>query len=96
LLPLSDEEAANLLAAVPDEARNECWWLVLRDGTPVPGNKGGGVLLLAEMKLTRPLAQPLRWLRLSAVVDSLDNVLARRRAGLGQFVPEGSAPRRYP
>ena len=96
MLPLTDDEADVLLAAVPVEARGECWWLVLRDGTPVPGNKGGGVMLFAEMKLTRPLGLVLRALRLSALVDALDNLLARYRARLGGFVPSGEAPRRYP
>jgi hypothetical protein len=32
----TDEEVPERLAAVPEEERGECWWLVLRDGTPVP------------------------------------------------------------
>jgi hypothetical protein len=96
LLSLADGEANELLTAIPEEARNECWWLVLRDGKAIPGNKGGGVMLLAEMKLTRPLAQALRVLRLSSSIDSADNFLARYRSRLGRLVPEGLAPRRYP
>jgi hypothetical protein len=96
LLPLADSQANDLLTAIPEDARNECWWLVLRDGTAVPGNKGGGVMLLAEMRLTQPLAQVLRTLQLSSFVDTADNLLARYRSRLGRLVPEGPAPRRYP
>jgi hypothetical protein len=85
-----------LLASVPEEARDECWWLVLRDGTPVPGDGGGGVALFAEIRLTRPLGRLLRVLRASVVVDALDKLVARRRGGLGRFAPDGPGPRRYP
>jgi hypothetical protein len=81
---------------VPEEARGECWWLVLRDGTPVPGDRGGGVALFAELRLTRPLGIVLRAVRASAVVDALDRTVARHRGRLGRVVPDGSAPRRYP
>ena len=50
-------EAARLLASVSEERRKECWWLVLRDGTPVAGDAGGGVLLLPIVALG-----DLRWL----------------------------------
>jgi hypothetical protein len=96
LLPLTDDEADRLLAPIPVEARGECWWLILRDGTPVAGDRGGGVMLFAEMRPTRPLAYALRTLRLSVLVDSLDGLLARHRGSLGRFVPDGPAPRRYP
>jgi hypothetical protein len=91
-----DEEADRLLASVPEEERSECWWLVLRDGTPVPGDGGGGVALFAEVRLTRPLGRLLRVLRAAALVDALDSLVARQRSRLGRFVPEGPAPRRYP
>jgi hypothetical protein len=81
---------------VPQEKRTECWWLVLRDGTPVAGDGGGGVMLFAELRLTRPLGRVLGALRLSPLVDLLDKALSRCRKHLGRFVPEGSAPRRYP
>ncbi len=96
LLPLADEEAGRLLASIPEEKRNECWWLVQRDGTLWAGNEGGGVRLLAEMALTRPLATVLRVLRLSRFIDFLDGRLTTGRKRLGKFVPEGPAPRRYP
>ncbi|MBW8012252.1 MAG: hypothetical protein FVQ83_13615 [Chloroflexi bacterium] len=50
LLPLADEAADLLLASIPEERRSESWWLVLRDGTPVAGNHGGGVTLLEEIR----------------------------------------------
>jgi hypothetical protein len=96
LLPLADEEAGRLLASVPPEARGECWWLVLPDGSLLPGDGGGGVALLAEIRLTRPLGGALRAVRASGLVDGLDRILARHRGRLGRLVPEGPAPRRYP
>jgi len=96
LLPLADEEADRLLALVPEDARDDCWWLVLRDGTPVPGDGGGGVTLFAEIRLTRPLGRVLRAFRAAPLVDALDKVIARYRTRLGRFVPDGPAPRRYP
>jgi hypothetical protein len=96
LLPLADDEAARLLAGVPEESRGECWWLVLRDGMPIAGDAGGGVALLAELRLTRPLGRVLRALHASALMDALDKVVARHRGRLGRFAPEGPAPRRFP
>jgi hypothetical protein len=96
LLPLGDPEADRLLASVPEEARGECWWLVLRDGTLVPGDAGGGVALFAELRLTRPFGRLLRALHASVLIDALDRLVARHRAGLGRFVPHGPAPRRFP
>ena len=96
LLPLGDEEADRMLASVPEEARGECWWLVLRDGTPVPGDSGGGVRVLAELRLTHVLASVFRVLRASPIVDALDKLVARHRSRLGRLVPDGPAPRRYP
>jgi hypothetical protein len=81
---------------VPEHRRGECWWLILRDGTPVAGDGGGGVKLFAEIQLTRPLGRLLGAFRLSSVIDALDKLLARYRKGLGRFVPEGPAPHRYP
>ena len=96
LLPLADEEADRLLASVPEEARGECWWLVLRDGTPVAGDSGGGVSVFAELRLTHVLASVLRALRACPLVDALDKLVARHRSRLGHLVPDGPAPRRYP
>jgi hypothetical protein len=80
----------------PEEGRAEYWWLVLRDGTPVAGDSGGGVALFAELRLTRLLGSALRALRATRLVDALDKLVARHRTRLGHLVPEGPAPRRYP
>ena len=96
LLPLGDEEAGDLLASVSEEKRGECWWVVLRDGTVVRGDEGGGVVLLAEIRLTGPFGRALRAVRLSPAVDVFDRGGARYRSRLGRFVPDGPAPRRYP
>ncbi len=96
MLRLGDEEAGDLLASVPEDERGQCWWIVRRDGTVVRGDEGGGVMLLAEIRLTGPLGRSLRAVRLSPAIDALDRVLSRYRSRLGRFVPEGPAPRRYP
>jgi hypothetical protein len=85
-----------LLASVPEEARGNCWWLVLRDGTPIAGDAGGGVAALGELRLTRPLASGLRLVRASGLIDAFDKRIARNRVRLGRVVPDGPAPRRYP
>jgi hypothetical protein len=85
-----------LLAGVPADARGECWWLVLGDGTPVAGDRGGALALLLELRSTRPLGRLLRAANASALLDAGDELLARHRGRLGRLVPEGPAPRRYP
>jgi hypothetical protein len=96
LLPLADVMAGDLLGVVAEDERGECWWLVLRDRRPVPGDRGGGVALLAEVRLTRPLGRLLRAFRLSPLVDASDRLVSRHRGRLGRLVPDGPAPRRYP
>jgi hypothetical protein len=81
---------------VPEEERDECWWLVLRDGTPVPGDRGGGAALFVEVQLTRPLGRVLLALRLSPFIDAFDRLVSRHRRRLGRLVRDGPAPRRYP
>lgn len=96
LLPLADEEAGRLLASVPEEERGECWWLVLPDRSVLPGDGGGGVAALSEIRLTRPLGRALRAVHASPLVDALDELVAGHRGRLGRLVPDGPAPRRYP
>jgi hypothetical protein len=96
LLPLADHEADLLLAAVPAEARSECWWFVRHDGTLAAGDSGGGVALFLEVRLTRPLGGLLQRVRASPLVDAVDKLVARNRGRLGRLVPDGPAPRRYP
>jgi len=85
-----------LLAAVPEERREECWWLVLADGLAVAGYAGGSVMLCAAIHVTKPFGRVLRALRLSRLLDTLDKLVARYRKDLGRLVPDGPAPRRYP
>ena len=96
LLPLEDGEADRLLADVPRGAREERWWLVLRDRTPIAGDGGGGVALFTEMQLTRPLGRVLGALHADPLVDTIDKLAARNRDRLARLVREGPAPRRYP
>jgi hypothetical protein len=69
---------------------------VLRDGTPVAGDGGAGVLLLCELRLTRPLGVLLRAAGASRLVDAFDVRVARHRMRLGRLVPDGPEPRRFP
>jgi hypothetical protein len=85
-----------LLGDIPETRRDDCWWLVRRDATPVPGDAGGGIALLLELRLTRPLGRFLRAARAETLVDVLDKLVSRHRGRLGRLVPNGPAPRRYP
>ncbi|MBI3049905.1 MAG: hypothetical protein HYY76_16520 [Acidobacteria bacterium] len=62
----------------------------------MPGDRGGGVMLLTELQLTRPLGYLLKGLRLSPAVDVLDRGLTSYRKQLSRIVPDGAAPRRFP
>ena len=81
---------------MPEDKRGDCWWLVLRDGTLVAGDEGGGVALFTELRVTRPLGRVLRAVRASVLINRFDELVARHRSRLGRFVTEGPAPRRYP
>ena len=94
LLPLG-EAAAGLLASIAEEERRECWWLVLRDGTPVPGI-AATAWCCSPSSADPPLGLALRTLRLSRAVDAVDRLAARHRGRLGRFVPDGPAPRAFP
>ncbi|MEX2271930.1 MAG: hypothetical protein WD690_10685 [Vicinamibacterales bacterium] len=96
MLPLAEEEAARLLAAVPADKRAECWWIVRPDRMPVAGKAGGGVVLLSEIRLTRRLGRALAASGISPLLDACDAVFARHRVRLSRLVPDGPAPRRYP
>ncbi|MGH3109691.1 MAG: hypothetical protein ACRDQT_02085 [Gaiellaceae bacterium] len=62
----------------------------------MPGDGGGAVALLVEMRLTRPLGTVLRSVHLSPALDAVDRFVSRHRARLGRFVPDGPVPRRFP
>jgi predicted DCC family thiol-disulfide oxidoreductase YuxK len=96
LLPLTDEGAGCLLARIPENGRSESWWIVRRDGMPLAGTSGGGIVLLTEIPLTRWLGLLLDAWGLSPLIDALDALVARYRSRLSPFVPDGPAPRRYP
>jgi predicted DCC family thiol-disulfide oxidoreductase YuxK len=95
-LPLADQEAGRLLDAVPESRRTESWWVVRRDGIPVAGKSGAGIVLLTEIRPTRLLGRVLGAIGLSPLIDALDASVARYRGRLSRFVPDGPAPRRYP
>ena len=96
LLPLATEEAARLLAAVPESRRAESWWLVGHDGTLVAGKHGAAVALLSAMPPTSWLPSSLVRTGLTPLVNWLEAVIARHRGSLSRFVPDGPAPRRFP
>jgi len=96
LLPLADPEAATLLASVPEDKRELSWWIILRDGTPIAGDTGGGVVLLAELPGLRVIGRLLQSLRLSRVVDAFDKLIAHYRGQLSRIVPDVTPLRRYP
>lgn len=95
-MPYTDAEVVRLLASVPAEKRGQTWWLIRCDGAPIPGNPGGGVALLSEMQMTRWIGRLLAFFHLSPFIDALDRRFAVWRSWMSDFVPEGSAPRRYP
>ncbi len=47
-----------------------------------------GASLLAELRLTQPVARALRAAHAGRYVDALDKFVARHRGGLGRFVPD--------
>ena len=94
VLPLQDDEAVPLLAALSEDERLASWRLVLQDGS-LAGYGAGGVELLRAMRLTRPAVRALGRVP-DRALDALYRGVARRRSLLGRLVPDGAAPRRYP
>jgi predicted DCC family thiol-disulfide oxidoreductase YuxK len=92
-LSLEDEEAAALLATVPESERSTTWWLVERDGSLRSRGRAAAALAGHMTGLGDP--GPLRG-RLGAVLDHLYEAVARRRSLLGRLVPNGPGPGRYP
>lgn len=95
-MPLTDPLVASLLASVPQQKWTASWWIVLCDGTPIPGNHGGGITLLRQLHRTRRVGQLLAVFHFSPLIDALDRRFAVWRRWLSRFAPEGPAPRRYP
>jgi hypothetical protein len=48
------------------------------------------------VRLTRRLGRVLEAVGASRLLDASVRLVSRHRAGLGRFVPDGPAPRRYP
>jgi len=94
LLPMHDEEAAQLLAPLPEDERLATWHLARSDGSFV-GHGAGGAELLRAMRLTRPAGRLLAAVP-DRVLDALYGPISRHRNVLGRLVPDGRAPRRYP
>jgi predicted DCC family thiol-disulfide oxidoreductase YuxK len=91
LLPLADDEARALLAALPEDDRFTSWHLA-REGAITSGGAAAVDLLVA-----------LGFLRLAGaaaghldLVERLYRGISANRGRLGRLVPDGPAPRRYP
>ena len=94
LLPLQDDAAAALLAALEEDERLATWRIVQLDGSLI-GYGAGIADLLAAMRLTRPLGRLVARVP-DGAFELLYRAVAQNRATLGRLVPDGSAPRRYP
>jgi predicted DCC family thiol-disulfide oxidoreductase YuxK len=94
VLPLQDDEAATLLAELPEDERLASWRLVSPDGSIV-GYGAGLPRLLAAMRLTRPVARALRIVP-PRLLDRVYRAVAGNRGRVGWVAPDGPAPRRFP
>jgi predicted DCC family thiol-disulfide oxidoreductase YuxK len=94
LLPLQDPAAKPLLASLHEDRRLETWRLVRSDGA-LTGYGAGVPELLAATRLGRPAGRLLGLLP-PGVLDAGYGFVARHRGRIGRFVPDGSAPRRFP
>jgi predicted DCC family thiol-disulfide oxidoreductase YuxK len=94
LLPLQDDAATSMLAAVSEDERLETWRLASTDGS-LSGFGAGAPELLQAMGVTRPLGRLLGTIP-DAMLDRAYGLIARNRGTLGRLVPQGPAPRRYP
>jgi len=84
-----------LLHTVPEDGRGDSWWIVLRDGTPVRGDRSGVLLLLVALWLARPVGRIPRSLRVSSFLGTLDDALAaHRRERLARRVDRDGLGRR--
>ena len=79
LLPLEHAEAGILLASVPRERRTDCWWLVLRDGSPLRGDRSGALLLFIALWISRPIGRVPISLRVTSFLDTLDESVGEYR-----------------
>ena len=93
-LPLQDDAASGLLAALPENERLETWRIAQPDGS-LTGYGAGVADLLDAMRLTRTAGRVLGLVP-DPALEALYRAIARNRGSLGRFVPNGVAPRRFP
>lgn len=95
LLGLEDGAADRLLEHLPRVERLSSLRLLLPDGSVL----WAGHATLAALELL-PATHPLTWaaerLRAQASIEALYRFIARNRGRLGELVPDGPAPRRFP
>jgi len=89
---MHDEDAAALLAPLPEEDRFSTWHLAEPDGSLA--SRGAGAAALLEHLGAGLLAGLAR--SGEGALDRLYEIVARNRDRLGRFVPDGAAPRRFP
>ena len=94
LLPLQDDAAKVLLAALPEGDRLDTWRIAQPDGS-VAGYGAGIPELLQALRLTRPAGRLLGRLP-DNMLEMLYRVVAGNRGILGRLAPDGAAPLRYP
>jgi predicted DCC family thiol-disulfide oxidoreductase YuxK len=92
LLPLADEAASPLVAALPEEERLGSWHLV-GPGSRIVSRGAAGIELLEALGHERP-ARAAR--RAEPLAERAYTLVARHRDRLGALVPNGPAPRRFP
>jgi predicted DCC family thiol-disulfide oxidoreductase YuxK len=95
MLGLESPEAAWLLAGVPEERRAETLRLVRPDGTVVAGGDAA-LAALGAVRATRPLRRALAAAGAERLARDAYERVARNRERLGRFLPDGTAPRRFP
>jgi len=83
---------------IKGEERYKSWWIYTApwwEGSLKAGNKGGWLALLSVMWRTRLLSKVVRKLRLSPLLDRMDNLISWARPFLAQFVPDVPTIRRH-
>jgi predicted DCC family thiol-disulfide oxidoreductase YuxK len=95
LLSLEDASAERLLAHVSEDRRGSSLRLALPDGRML--SAGAAALgALERLPATRPLARATALLHTQPAAEGLYGLVARNRDRLGNLVPDGPGPRRYP
>jgi len=93
-LPLQEDAASGLLAALPEHERLDTWRIAQPDGS-LAGRGAGIPDLLQAIRLTRSTGRLLELVP-DPALEALYGVIARNRGILGRLVPNGEAPRRFP